>query len=361
MKNVPNFNYSHSSTKVKRIEHTIPPDFNTDPNLWDTQEERALSAVHQQEVLSRHAAISSFFVWGVRYHPPEDLSQRYRTVQIPVAVGTSLKEVLRRITTGQIYSANIFDTASIAGYNTALVVFVTACGASELDLRSMSMSLAAPAIIVPTLTWPINDAMLRKISNGWTRCISIRGFGTQYELNEILNMLVPPGYGRDNALLVAHRGEDGTIHMQFYSIKAADCAYHEARKMCSGNATVNFEHDPCDPTEGITFNSLDVTPTSSFGSRPDRPLLHINIEASPIKVPDLKYTGAGNSWADEIEEDEQMALNNIHGAANLSSDLAPAIGHATLPTICDIQHVASSSSVNVMTAFKSQLQWNHGL
>jgi hypothetical protein len=357
--NVPNFNYSRSPTKVGRIEHTIPPDFNADASLWDTQEERALSAARQQEVLSHHATISSFFTWGVRYDPPEGLSQRHRTVQIPVAVGTSLKDVLSRITTGQIYSANIFVTASIAGYNTALVVFVTACGASELDLPSMSMSLAAPARIVPTLTWPINDAMARKISNGWTRCVSIRGFGTQYDLNEILNMLVPPAYGRDNALLAAHRGEDGTIYMQFYSIQAADCVYHAARKICSRSATVSFEYDPCDPTKGTTFNSVDVSPTSSFGSQPDRVTAHSNIEASPIKIHELKYTGAGNSWAEEIEEDEEMALNNAHGVANLSTDLASEIGHATLPTTCDIQHIASSSSANVMTASKSQLQPNH--
>lgn len=314
-KSIPNLNKFRPSTKVKRIDYTIPLDFNADRNLWDTHEERDLSAVHQQQVLSGRAAISSFFIWGIRYDPPEHLSQRHRTVNIPVAVGTSLKDVLERITTGQIYSANIFNTAGISGYNTARVVFVAACGASELDLRSISMSLAEPAIIVPTLTWPIDDDMARKISNGWSRCLSIKGFGEQYDLNEVLNMLIPSEYGRDSALLAAHRGEDGTIHLQFYSIKAADCVYHAARKI--KNAIVTFEHDPCAPTTGITPNRLDISPASSFGTQPNGSLVHNNVETSQIEVPDLKYTGGGTSWADEIEEDEEMALNEAHDSANL--------------------------------------------
>ncbi|KAL1975453.1 hypothetical protein VTN31DRAFT_3845 [Thermomyces dupontii] len=63
---------------------------------------------------------------GIRYIPPPEESDVYRTVKIEnLPANATMDQVLGQVCYGDVYSAHLLNTAGITGYHTAIIVFLS--------------------------------------------------------------------------------------------------------------------------------------------------------------------------------------------------------------------------------------------
>lgn len=249
------------------------PDYNANKTIWETREERLNAIDHQNDILNPRARLSEYFVWGISYNPPDELSQGHRAVHIGVPTGTSLKSILDNINTGPIYSATLCNTAAITGGLTAFIVFVDESGASRLKSSMASKSLN-PIQITSHPTWPINPTMLKQIQQGWTRCLSIRGLPLAFSTEDVFDMIVQPGYSQVKEVLEVQLDAQECFRVEFSSIPAADKVFRlmSAHYRGSDVAVSFMTADPCSLPFPVPFSatadaSATITPPSSFRSQ----------------------------------------------------------------------------------------------
>lgn len=220
------------SPRNGQLKNAHVPDFNSNKYLWETREERLNAIDHQSVILDPRARLSEYFVWGISYNPPDELSQGHRAVHIGVPTGTSLKSILDNINTGPIYSATLCNTTAITGGLTAFIVFVDESGASRLKSNTASNTLI-PVHITSHPTWPINSTMLQQIRQGWTRTLSIRGLSSTDILDKV------------KEVLEVQRDAEGCYRVEFSSIPAADKAFRLMSAYYRGSdVAVSFAADP---------------------------------------------------------------------------------------------------------------------
>lgn len=255
------------------LQNSYVPDFNANKTIWETLEERLNAIDHQNVILDPRARLSEYFVWGISYNPPDELSQGYRAVHIDVPMGTSLKSILDKINTGPIYSATLCNTAAITGELTAFIIFVNESGASQLksSMASKSFSLVH---IISYPTWPINPTMMNQIAQGWTRCLCIRGLPPAFSTEDIFGMIVQPGYSQVKDVLEVLRDAHECFRVEFSSILAADKVYKLMSAHYRGSdVAISFAADPCSTGFPASFTAtpdaspVTLTPPSSFGSQ----------------------------------------------------------------------------------------------
>lgn len=249
------------------------PDYNANKTIWETREERLNAIDHQNAILNPRARLSEYFVWGISYNPPDELSQGHRAIHIGAPPGTSLKSILDNINTGPIYSATLCNTAAITGGLTALIVFVDESGASHLKSNMASNSLN-PVHITSHPTWPINATMLKQIRQGWTRCLSIRGLPLAFSTEDVFDMIVQPGYSQVKEVLEVQRDAQECFRVEFSSIPAADKVFRLMSAYYRGSdVAVSFAADSCSHPFPVSFGATPdgspatITPPSSFGSQ----------------------------------------------------------------------------------------------
>ncbi|OBT70111.1 hypothetical protein VE03_00480 [Pseudogymnoascus sp. 23342-1-I1] len=249
------------------------PNYNANKTMWETREERLNAIDHQNAILNPRARLSEYFVWGISYNPPDELSQGHRAVHIGVPAGTSLKSILDNINTGLIYSATLCNMAAITGGLTAFIVFVDESGASQLKSNMASTSLN-PVHITSRPTWPINPTMLKQIQQGWSRCLSIRSLPSGFSIQDVFDMIVQPRYSQAKEVLEIQRDAQGCFLVEFSSIAAADKVFKLMSAHYRGSdIIVSFAADPCSPGLPVPFGATPddspatLTPSSSFGSQ----------------------------------------------------------------------------------------------
>ncbi|KFY40675.1 hypothetical protein V495_05304 [Pseudogymnoascus sp. VKM F-4514 (FW-929)] len=254
-------------------QNSYVPDHNPNKTLWDTREQRLNAIEHQNVILDPRARLSDYFMWGISYNPPDELSQGYRAVNINAPAGTSLKDILDCIDTGPIYSATLCDTVAITGGLTAYIVFVDESGASQLKSNMANNSLRT-IHITSNPTWPISATMLKNIRQGWTRCLSIRGLPLEFSTEDVVHMIVQPGYSQAREVLEVHRIDQSDFRVELSSIPAADKVFRLMSAHYRGSdVAVSFAADPCSPGLPVPFGATpDASPTtlspaSSFGSQ----------------------------------------------------------------------------------------------
>ncbi|KFY29708.1 hypothetical protein V494_08533 [Pseudogymnoascus sp. VKM F-4513 (FW-928)] len=254
-------------------QNSFIPDYNCNTTIWETREERLNAIDHQNVILNPRARLSEYFVWGISYNPPEQLSQGHRAVHISVPVGTSLKSILDNINTGLIYSATLCNTAAITGELTAFIVFVDESGASQLK-SSMASKYFNPVHITSNPTWPINESMLKQIRQGWTRCLSISGLPSTLSTGDVFDMIVQPRYSQVKEVLELQCYGQGVFRVEFSSIPAADKVFKLVSSHYRGSdVAVSFASDPCSPGGFLPYaptpdhTPTTLTPSSSFGSQ----------------------------------------------------------------------------------------------
>ncbi|OBT77838.1 hypothetical protein VF21_03213 [Pseudogymnoascus sp. 05NY08] len=255
-----------------QLHNSYVPDYNANKTIWETREERLNAIDHQNAILNPRGRLSEYFVWGISYNPPDELSQGHRAVHIGVPMETSLKSILDNINTGPIYSATLCNTAAITGGLTAFVIFVEESGASQLKSNLASESVN-PVYITSHPTWPISLTMLKQINQGWTRCLSIRGLPSAFSTGDIFDMIVSPGYSQVKELLEVQRDAQECFFLEFSSIAAADKVYRLMSAHYRGSdVAVSFGADPCSLPFPVPFGATPdaspttLTPSSSFGS-----------------------------------------------------------------------------------------------
>jgi hypothetical protein len=256
-------------------QNSYVPDHNPNKTLWDTREQRLNAIEHQNVILDPRARLSDYFMWGISYNPPDELSQGYRAVNINAPIGTSLKDILDSINTGPIYSATLCNTVAITGGLTAYIVFVDESGASQLKSNMANNSLHT-IHITSNPTWPISATMLKNIRQGWTRCLSIRGLPAEFSTGDVFDMIVQPGYSHAKEILKVQRDGQDAFCVELSSIPAADKVFRLMSAHYRGSdVAVRFATDPCSPGLPVPFAAtLDASPTtlspaSSFGGPDD--------------------------------------------------------------------------------------------
>lgn len=255
-----------------QLQHSYVPDYNANKTIWETREERLNAIDHQNAILNPRARLSEYFVWGISYNPPDELSQGHRAVHIGVPMGTSLKSILDNINTGPIYSAMLCNTVAITGGLTAFIIFVEESGASQLK-SNMAIESLKPVHITSHPTWPISPTMQKQIRQGWTRCLSIRGLPSAFSTGNVFDMIVLPGYSQVKELLEVQRDAQECFFVEFSSIAAADKVYRLMSAHYRGSVVaVSFTADPCSLPFLVSFGATPdaspatLTPSSSFGS-----------------------------------------------------------------------------------------------
>jgi len=254
-------------------QNSYVPDHNPNKTLWDTREQRLNAIEHQNIILDPRARLSDYFMWGISYNPPSELSQGYRAVNINAPIGTSLKDILGCINTGPIYSATLCNTVAITGGLAAYIVFVDESGASQLQ-SNMATSSLKPVHITSNPTWPISPTMLKNIRQGWTRCLSIRGLPSEFSAGDVLDMIVQPGYSQAKEILEVQHDGQKVFRVELSSIPAADKVFRLMSAHYRGSdVAVSFAADPCSPGLPGPFGATpDASPTtlspaSSFGGQ----------------------------------------------------------------------------------------------
>lgn len=255
------------------VQNSYVPDYNANKTIWETREERLNAIDHQNVILDPRASLSEYFVWGISYNPPDELSQGHRAIHIDVPMGTSLKSILDNINTGPLYSATLCNTASITGNLTAFIIFVDESGASQLKSSMAGESLNL-VHITSYPTWPINPTMMKQIEQGWTRCLSIRGLPLVFSTEDIFDMIVQPGYSQEKDVLGVIRDAQECFRVEFSSILTADKVYKLMSAHYRGSdVAVSFAVDPCSPGFSVLFGATTdaspatLTPPSSVRSQ----------------------------------------------------------------------------------------------
>ncbi|OBT88033.1 hypothetical protein VE02_02919 [Pseudogymnoascus sp. 03VT05] len=255
-----------------QLHNSYVPDYSANKTIWGTREGRLNAIDHQNAILNPRGRLSEYFVWGIAYNPPDELSQGHRAVHIGVPMGTSLKSILDNINTGPIYSATLCNTASITGGLTAFIIFVDESGASQLKSNLASESVK-PVHITSHPTWPMNAAMLKQIKQGRTRCLSIRGLPSAFSTGDVFDMIVSPGYSQVKELFEVQRDAQECFFVEFSSIAAADKVYRLMSAHYRGSeVAVSFAADPCSLPFPVPFGATPdvslatLTHASSFRS-----------------------------------------------------------------------------------------------
>ncbi|KFZ07423.1 hypothetical protein V501_06460 [Pseudogymnoascus sp. VKM F-4519 (FW-2642)] len=319
--------------------------------MWETREERLNAIDHQNAILNPRGRLSEYFVWGIAYNPPDELSQGHRAVHISVPMGTSLKSILDNINTGPIYSATLCNTAPITGGLSAFIIFVKESGASQLK-SNMAIESLKPVHITSHPTWPVSPTMLKQIKQGWTRCLSIRGLPSAFSTVDVFDMIVQPRYSQVKELLEVQRDAQDCFFVEFSSIAAADKVYRLMSAHYRGSdVAVSFAADPCSLSFPLPFGATPddspatLTPASSFGSEDSE---SIDDKAALIAKyglpPKLRFTRA----LPEVQKQSMMAASNTSHFANntrLSNSIGKENAQDTSGTRIDAQQYMAAAAL----------------
>jgi hypothetical protein len=233
--------------------------------IWDGSIEWALESLYassaekeKQQVFSYSnlTALSSFthlpvFRHGLRYLPPNDETNVLRTVKIEdLPLHVSMDQVLDKIRGGTIFSAQLLNTVDITNYHTAIVIFINQCDALNFQHYATNTQLciagkrARVSIVnTPTYPMPVNiEKLIRQ--NGYTRCISIRGF--ENPMMGTLVSLLQNSICRDYLESLEEGDGEREICLRFHSIRIALAAFkllkdHHQLTQCK----IAIAKDPC--------------------------------------------------------------------------------------------------------------------
>ncbi|OBT57320.1 hypothetical protein VE04_03186 [Pseudogymnoascus sp. 24MN13] len=334
-----------------QLQNSYVPDYNANKTMWETREERLNAIDHQNAILNPRGRLSEYFVWGIAYNPPDELSQGHRAVHIGVPIGTTLKSILDNINTGPIYSATLCNTVAITGGLTAFIIFVEESGASQLK-SNLAMESLKPVHITSYPTWPISPTMLKQIKQGWTRCLLIRGLPSAFSTGDVFDMIVQPGYSQVKELLEVQRDAQEYFFMEFSSITAADKVYRLMSAHYRGSdVAVSFGADPCSVPFPVPFGATPddspatLTPASSFGSEDSE---SIDDKAALIAKYGLLPKLCLSRTLPEVQKQSLMAASNISHFANntrLSNSIGKENAQDTSSTRVDAQQYMAAAAL----------------
>lgn len=193
-------------------------------SVFDSQQEEADALLYRGNFLSQQSLSNRWvFQYGLRYIPTKQETNVYRTVRIEeLPTDTTLNNVVPFVP-GNIYSARLFDTAAITGYNTIIVVFVKEQDARDfvrIAKGSLNVgSTLASVTLVTTPTYPMSPEMDKLIKRGHSRCVVVSNLGstTKQDLSRVLDRSAYHSYieaMEDGPL-------EGHVSIWFYCIRSA--------------------------------------------------------------------------------------------------------------------------------------------
>lgn len=177
-----------------------------------------------------------FFQYGLRYIPSDGETNVYRTVKIEdLPHNTMLNEVLKAVP-GTIYSAGMFDTTTINGSKTVIVVFVEQKHAFYLiDLAEKGLktgSALARVTLVNTPTYPFSAEVEKWVEKGQIRTLVLSNLhdSTKKDVIALLN-----GSELVSCVESIKDGpQNDQLTVNFYTIQSAIKACHTIRAARNG-------------------------------------------------------------------------------------------------------------------------------
>ena len=193
-------------------------------SVFDDQQEEANALYYPHNLISRVPLSNRLvFQYGLRYIPSMTETNIYRTVTIGnLPANITLSQVLLNVF-GEVYSARLFDTKAITGYNTAIVIFLLESEARDFVENAGEGlhvgSALATAALVNTPTYPMPAEMDHLVNKGYSRCLVVSEVSAtiQKDICGVLNRSAYHSYIEG----IKAGPSAGQVTIRFHCIKSA--------------------------------------------------------------------------------------------------------------------------------------------
>jgi hypothetical protein len=188
---------------------------------------------------------------GLLYHPSADVpkaSSKRGVLVLGIPRGLKLRDILAKVTTGQLVSARLADTLKACGYITVHLQFVEASAAAKLVrappliVRGYRLTTA----LINSPTWPLEKKIAEGIEHeGWSRYLSISPIPESMGPEDLEHELKSLTGVWDTSPALQFWQEGGDLTVEFASVAEANVAREHFARILRGveGCVVGFGRD----------------------------------------------------------------------------------------------------------------------